>query len=310
MFVKEFGQTSARELNQQLEKVYKWQLDLNQISESDSDKMLGSLYGKIKKIRGTSQAHHAERNPEFMEAVMVSKVLESHKAELAGRRQKLAEFHNNLQKFMAVTERELTPAELKKREKYVMGMKPHKGDFEKRYGKDRGEGVMYATAATMAKKESVGEAIQVMRFALTEGEVEAARVTMAIRDMVDNMQDLVEKLGKMQNEQLPSLVSAMKDEIGMDQANQFNTTAGDALRAVMDAITASRDTMDNASRGVYGSQPMDTGADMGPEPAPDMGAEPAADMDAGMPPMEPESELDAADTATGGDAELGRGKRV
>ena len=156
----------------------------------------------------------------------------------------------------------------------------------------------------------MGEAIQVMRFALTEGEVEAARVTMAIRDMVDNMQDLVEKLGKMQNEQLPSLVSAMKDEIGMDQANQFNTTAGDALRAVMDAITASRDTMDNASRGVYGSQPMDTGADMGEEPALDMGAEPAADMDAGIPPMEPESELDAADTATGGDAELGRGKRV
>ena len=308
MFVKEFGQTSARELNQQLEKVYRWQLDLNQISESDSDKMLGSLYGKIKKIRSTSQAHHAERNPEFMEAVMVSKVLESHKAELAGRRQKLAEFYNNLQNFMAVTERELTPAELKKREKYVKGMKPHKGDFEKRYGKDRG--VMYATAATMAKKESVGEAIQVMRFALTEGEVEAARVTMAIRDMVDNMQDLVEKLGKMQNEQLPSLVSAMKDEIGMDQANQFNTTAGDALRAVMDAITASRDTMDNASRGVYGAQPMDTGAAMTPD---DMAALPAGQdempLDLGNT-GEEEADLSAADTATGGDAELGRGKRV
>lgn len=302
MFMKEFGRVSAQQLNQELNKVYRWQLDLNRINESDASNMLGTLRQKINKIRGTNQAHQAERNPEFMEAVMVSRVLESWKQEIetANRR--------------SLNERTLKPGEEKKRETYVKGMKKMKGDFQKRYG-NRSDEVMYATATKMAKTESVNEALRLLKLTLTEGEVEQARVTMAARDMVDTIQDLVEKIGKMQNEQLPALVSAMKDEVGIDQANQFNTTAGDSLRAVMDAITASRDAMDNASRGVYGGT-MDTGASMTPDEmgampgdtgaAPDMGA---GDMGAEMP-AEPESDLDTADVAAGGAAELGRGKRV
>jgi len=298
MFVKEFGHISAAELNQQLSKVYKWQLDLKKIDESDASNMLSTLRSKINRIKSTSQAHQAERNPEFMEAVMVSRVLESWKSELDRSR-------------LSLNERELTAGEVNKREKYVKGMKKVKGDFHKRYGK-RGDEVMYATATKMAKESTTERAMGILRIALTEGEVEQARVTMAARDMVDTIQDLVEKIGKMQNEQLPSLVSAMKDEVGMDQANQFNQTAGDSLRAVMDAITASRDALDNASRGVYGAAPMDTGAagaDAGMTPDA-MAAMPGDDMGSDMPAMEPESDLDAADAAAGGTAELGRGKRV
>jgi hypothetical protein len=298
MFVKEFGQISAAELNQQLNKVYKWQLDLKKIDESDASNMLSTLRTKINRIKGTSQAHHAERNPEFMEAVMVSKVLESWKSELDRSR-------------LSLNERELTAGEVNKREKYVKGMKKVKGDFQNRYGK-RGDEVMYATATKMAKESTTERALGILRLALTEGEVEQARVTMAARDMVDTIQDLVEKIGKMQNEQLPSLVSAMKDEVGMDQANQFNQTASDSLRAVMDAITASRDAMDNASRGVYGAQPMDTGAnDSANTMTPDeMGATPDDSSAGSMPTLDLDSDLDAADSAVGGPAELGRGKRV
>ena len=301
MFMKEFGRVSAQQLNQELNKVYRWQLDLNRINESDASNMLGTLRQKINKIRGTNQAHQAERNPEFMEAVMVSRVLESWKQEIetANRR--------------SLNERTLKPGEEKKREKYVKGMKKLKEGFYKRYG-NRADEVMYATATKMAKTESITEAMRLLKLTLTEGEVEQARVTMAARDTI---QDLVEKIGKMQNEQLPALVSAMKDEVGIDQANQFNTTAGDSLRAVMDAITTSRDAMDNASRGVYNAAPMDTGASMTPDEmgampadtgaAPEMGAD---DTGAEMPEFDPESDLDTADVATGGAAELGRGKRV
>ena len=59
MFVKEFGQVSAVELNQQLDKVYKWKLDLNKINEGDASSMLRTLSDKIKNIRSTSAAHHA-----------------------------------------------------------------------------------------------------------------------------------------------------------------------------------------------------------------------------------------------------------
>ena len=51
-----------------------------------------------------------------------------------------------------IDERELTPDEMNKREKYVKSMKPKLSDFEKRYP-GRGKDVMHATATKMAKEE-------------------------------------------------------------------------------------------------------------------------------------------------------------
>ena len=53
-----------------------------------------------------------------------------------------------------VMEKKLTKAETKKKEEVVKSMKKGKGDFEKRYGKDKGEQVMYATATKIAKKKA------------------------------------------------------------------------------------------------------------------------------------------------------------
>jgi uncharacterized protein involved in tolerance to divalent cations len=298
MFVNEFGKTAAQELNQQLSKVYRWQLDLERINESDASNMLQTLHNKISAIRSTSQAHHAERNPEFMEAVMVSRVLESWRAELESSSR------------MNLVERKMDSKAKAKREKYVKGMKKVKGDFKKRYG-NRADDVMYATATKMAQESTTHRAMGILRIALTEGEIETARVTMAARDMVDTIQDLVEKIGKMQNEQLPALVSAMKDEIGIDQANQFNSTAMAAMATIMDAANGARDTLDNASRGVYSAQPMDmSAAPAAAAPAPAGGLEGGNVTDTGAAPAAQPEELATADSATGGSEQLGRGKRV
>jgi len=286
-----------------LDKVYKWQLNLAKINESDANQMLKTIGTKIRAIKTSSQAHYAERNPQYMEAVMVGKILETWKNEMAQGRAILAEKMQAITDYCTVNlnERELSPSELKKREHYAKSLKGKKGDFEKRYGK-RGEEVMYATATKMAKNESIE-----LPPALTEGEIEQARVTMAARDLADTVQDIVEKISKMQNEQLPALVSAMKDEVGMEQANSFNDTTKQVLGSLLDAANGARDTLDNASRGVYGAAPMG-------EPAPDMGAapmgEPAPDMNAPIgDENDNEPELNAVDSATGGPAEMGRGLR-
>jgi len=150
MIVNEFGQTlTSKELNTQLEGVYKWRLNLSEMSERDARHTLNKVNNKITNIKNSSLAHQAERNPQFMEAMLVSQVIETW---LNERAQMLAE-------------RTLSPGEQKKREKYVKGMKKVKGDFEKRYGK-RGEDVMYATATKMAKKESVEEAMDLLKSVL------------------------------------------------------------------------------------------------------------------------------------------------
>lgn len=310
MFVKEFNAVSANDLNKQLNKVYNWQLDLNKINESDANRMLSTINTKMTNIKRTNQAHYAERVPEYMEAVMVSKVLETWKNEMAHGRKIIAEKMRAINAYcsVALNERELSPSEMNNRERLVKAMKGKKGDFEKRYGK-RGEEVMYATATKMAKNESIE-----LPPALTEGEIEQARVTMAARDLADTVQDIVEKISKMQNEQLPALVSAMKDQIGMDQANQFNEATKATLSSLLDSANTARDALDNASRGVYDMGGSDMGApgamggdDLGA--APDMNA-PLGGDEAPMPPRDGESDLNASDAATGGPAELGRGLRA
>jgi len=64
-----------------------------------------------------------------------------------------------------LSEKKLTKAEKKEKEKIVMGLKGQKKDFAKRYGKKDAESVMYATATKLAKqvkesdKKKVEEAI-------------------------------------------------------------------------------------------------------------------------------------------------------
>jgi hypothetical protein len=184
MFVNEFGKRlTSQELNSQLSGVYKWQLNLSEMTMRDAQSTLAKVNGKIRNIKSSSLAHQAERNPQFMEAMLVSQVLESW---LGERAQMLAE-------------RTLSPGETKKREKYVKGMKKVGGDFDKKYGK-RGKDVMYATATKMAKKESVEEAMDILKSVLSgsmqlnEGEVDHASAIVAARGMVDEIQKMVEKI--------------------------------------------------------------------------------------------------------------------
>jgi DNA uptake protein ComE-like DNA-binding protein len=310
MIVNEFGQTlTSKELNTQLEGVYKWRLNLSQMSESDARHTLNKVHTKITNIKNSSLAHHAERNPQFTEAMLVSQIIETWLNERA----------------VMLAERTLTPGEQKKRENYVKGMKKHKGSFEKRYGK-RGEDVMYATATKMAKKESVEEAMNVLKsvisgvIPLNEGEVDHASAIVAARGMVDEIQKMVEKISSMVNEDLPPLMDTIRDRVGADQSAAFGAAATQTLTPLLDAVKAAREGMDAAARTVAGEQTaaptMASGTDL------TSGAGPGADLSLATPAASPntqempnipradDEEFATSDAAVGGKKQLGRSKRA
>lgn len=153
-------------------------------------------------------------------------------------------------------------------------------------------------------RESLSAWLQENRRQLTEGEVSNAEVLLAAKDMVDSVQDAIEKVGKMQNEQLPQLLDSIRDQIGSEQADGFKNAVGETLATLMTNLQQAREGVDTGVRILSGEQvdsPMDLGGAL------DMGA----DQDAGIPPM---SDLDAEETdgfaatdaAVGGSEELGR----
>ena len=145
---------------------------------------------------------------------------------------------------------------------------------------------------------------------LTEGEVGNAEVLLAAKDMVDSVQDAIEKVGKMQNEQLPQLLDSIRDQIGSEQAEGFKNAVGTTLDTLMQNLQTAREGVDNGVRVLSGEQldspmamPGDAGADL-------------SGGDAGLP-SAPGSDLDAdetdgfaaTDAAVGGAEELGRERR-
>lgn len=295
MFVKEFGQNiSSADLNLQLQKVYNWSLNLNEMNNDHASHILDSMKTKINNIKGSSKGHFAERNPQYMEALLVSNILET----LIDER-----FHEDMMNRKKMkSERTLTKSELTRREKYAKGMKKVKGDFEKRYP-GRGEEVMYATATKMAKKESVEEAMDILKSVLSgtiqinESEYEQAKAVMAARDMVDSVQDMVETLSAMVNEDLPALLDVMRSEVGQAQADSFASAVQSSVTPLIDQVKAARASLDSAARAVAGE----------PMAAPAAPAAPMAPAPAEVPIEEPEA---SADAATGGNLELGRTKRA
>lgn len=156
-------------------------------------------------------------------------------------------------------------------------------------------------------REGLAAWLEQSRHQLNEGEVGNAEVLLAAKDMVDSIQDVIEKVGKMQNEQLPQLLDSIRDQIGSEQAEQFKQAVGSTLDGLMQNLQAAREGVDSGVGILTGQapQPMDMGT-----PAPDMGAP------EGMPPA-PMSDLDAdegdgfaaTDAAAGGAEELGREQR-
>lgn len=143
---------------------------------------------------------------------------------------------------------------------------------------------------------------------LNEGKMGESEAILAAKDMVDSIQDMLEKVSKMQVEQMPALIDTIREQIGNEQADQFKNTVGGLLTSMVDQLTQAREQADGAARSLAGEQaaPMAMpGA--GPEaamPAPEAGAAPApGEMAAGP------DQFGATDAAAGGPEAMGREKR-
>jgi hypothetical protein len=168
---------------------------------------------------------------------------------------------------------------------------------------------MVAGAAMMAAESRLRRTYKMLK----ESEVQQAQVVLAAQDMVDKMQSMLEDASEMQFKELPALVDSIKNQVGIDQASQFNADATAALTGLVQNLQGAKQQLDQALGVVTGTTPPpDAGmAAMGGAPAPgaDMAAAGMDDMAAGAdmaggeiapPPEEPAAVPPAA---------LGRAKR-
>lgn len=127
----------------------------------------------------------------------------------------------------------------------------------------------------------------------------SAEVLLAAQELVDKLQGIVEDLAEMQVQELMPIVDAMKEQVGFDIAEQYNSAAEAALVSLLDQAKTAKEALENATLQAQG-KPVNGPAttDMGMEPEiadiPDAG-----DMDMG-------DEFAGDDSAAGDENAIGR----
>ena len=144
--------------------------------------------------------------------------------------------------------------------------------------------------------ESVAESV------IVEGEIDEAQAVMAAKSIVDRLQGMLEDLGEVLNEDLPPLTDNIRDQMDSTAAETYNAAVSAAVSSALEAMRGARESAENAARGLTGEAEVET---IGAE-EPDM--EPTTDMDMDQPVDDLDS-FGAADSAQGGDAEVGRETR-
>lgn len=273
---------TSEQLNESLAKKFGYKLSVDKFTDIQLEQVRNHLVNKVTNFEKTNSFDSVLENTEYQKDRAMLDVVRQ-----------------------AIKERTLSEPEKEKKEKYVKGMKKAKGEFKKRYG-DKGEEVMHATATKMAKKESVEEAMEVLRSVLSErtlleGEEEKAALIMSSRDMVDRVTGWLEDVASMKAESMLELVDSIRDEMGNDIAQQFNDAVKPALEELYTSLETNRTTLAQAVSILTGEE-----GPSGSPAAPAMGAEMPATMAA---PEEGGDEFAASEPATGGAEAAGRAKR-
>ena len=133
---------------------------------------------------------------------------------------------------------------------------------------------------------------------ILESELDQAEVLLAAKQMADDLQKMAENLASMQVEELMSITNAMKEEVGVAEADAFNTSAETAISSALEAVKTANQQVADAVLVAQGQAPeTDMSMDTGPEL--DAPADPEMDMDAAIEPAADDFEgTDAADADT------------
>ena len=137
---------------------------------------------------------------------------------------------------------------------------------------------------------------------LLESEIEQAEVIIAAKGFAQELQNMVEKVGRLMNEDLEPVVDQMREAYGNEVSASFGDMMGTQMQAVIDELRASKDKIDDAvdsiANGQMISQETDMDMDMGGDDL-DMDMEGDLDLDSELD-MSDEGDLDL-DAELGGD---------
>ena len=279
-------------------------VDINTITPTQAGQLLTRVRSLVKEHRRTPEFHHSEQNPSYLKLMMMEQVLSAKVREdaMGGATVGMAQPSGGTaanttntptqgtQAMQAVTIQQAKKA----KQDELQALKQQQADLQKKMSQVQQE-INNPTMAESRLQRRLREA----------SEIQQAQVVLASQDMVDQVQKMSEQISSMQFKDLPALVDQIKNEVGANEATQFNGDASAALSGLLQNLQGAKQQLEAALGVVTGQAPQIPGADMGAEMPP-----PAEEVPAELPPPE-EGDVDAEmdDNLGVPKAALGRGRR-
>lgn len=155
----------------------------------------------------------------------------------------------------------------------------------------------------IAPTRTDGKRMKTKESVVMEDDLEQAEVMLAAQELVDELQGMVEDVAEMQVQKLMPIVDAMKEQVGFEQAEAYNTAADGALGALLDAMKTAKGAVENATLTARGEAPAEAmPTDMGMS---DTDMDPEAPMDGAQ-----DMDMEAPDDFGGDDAAAGEENAV
>ena len=276
-------------------------ITFDQISSRQARQLLNRVRGLMQEHKQSVSHHFSERDPAYLKLVMMETALRARAMEQQTTAVPSAGSTGTTPQQATAANAAATIATTKDPKLKAALTKAAKGQ-----NLTPDEQHVVAGAALMKTEGTLRRVLRTLK----ESEVQQAQVVLAAQDLVDKMQSMLEDTTEMQFKELPALVDSIRNQIGMDQANQFNTDATAALTGLVQNLQGAKQQMEAALGVVTGQQQAtpaldaaltagDTGA------VPPMGA--ADDLD-----MQVDTEVDMdepEEQPAGNKSALGRSRR-
>jgi len=250
----------AQRPQEQVAKVFESRLgdrvDFDRIDAAQARRMLGKVQALIREHRASPSRHFSERNPDYLRLVMMEQALTARIREQATT---TATGQSTVGQVGAVVTDPKAKAVMDKVQ--------------------RGQSLTPDEQKTVNKIALAKETKRPKRM-VRESEINTAQVVLAAQDMVDQVQKMLEQISAMQFKDLPALTDSIKNDMGVEQATQFQADATAALTQLLTSLQTGKTQLEAAQGILTGQAPVVPGA----EPDADMGA---------LPPAGEESDIEA-----------------
>jgi hypothetical protein len=268
---------ATQQISQVFESYFGSKISFDQLNRRQAGHMLNRVRGILGEHRSTSARHTSEQNPDYLKLVMMEQALTARLGEMAVTPSP-ATGMNPAAKPTAGVNTGATPSPATGMNPAAKPGTPVDPKLKMAQDKLKKGQALSTDEQKMVNAQAAAVAESRLRRAyryLKESEVQQAQVVLAAQDMVDKMQGMLEDVSELQFKELPALVDSIKNQVGMDQATQFNTDVTGALTALMQTLSGTKQQLD-AALGVVTGQ----AAPAAEIPGMDAGIDAAADLDA------------------------------